>query len=124
MKLLIFFPFLIQAILIFLDEWYFHRRRTVPKFERVGHPLDTISFLFCLILVTFLSYTTFNLYVIALSSLFSCIFITKDEFVHKSYCCGKEMWLHACLFINHRYFKSIQIYHIDTLAKQFCKRFA
>src|SRR5690606_35908171 len=34
-------------------------------------------------------------------AIFSSLFITKDEFVHKDYCSKIEHWLHAVLFILH-----------------------
>jgi hypothetical protein len=32
---------------------------------------------------------------------FSCLFITKDEWIHVRHCTGGEMWLHAFLFVMH-----------------------
>jgi hypothetical protein len=34
-------------------------------------------------------------------AILSCLFITKDEFVHKHHCPAGEHWLHALLFVNH-----------------------
>lgn len=101
MQKLLFLPFLIQAICIFFDEGYFHLKRGLPKFERIGHPLDTLTVIACFALAAFSSYTEFTFYSLIFLSLFSCFFVTKDEFVHFKYCESKEMWLHAVLFINH-----------------------
>ena len=34
-------------------------------------------------------------------SIFSCLMVTKDEFIHKEHCPGAENWLHALLFLLH-----------------------
>ncbi len=94
-------PFLIQAVLIFIDEFYFHHKRGLPKWERIGHPLDTLTILVALVWVCFSSLDPLNLKIYIVLALFSLFFITKDEFVHKDICPKLEMWLHALLFINH-----------------------
>lgn len=94
-------PFFIQAILIFIDEFYFHIRRGLPKWERVGHPLDTSTIIVTLLWTLVAEYNSFNLKIFSALALFSLFFITKDEFVHKDVCPKTEMWLHALLFINH-----------------------
>ncbi len=47
--LLLLIPFLVQTFLITFDEWYFHLKRGLPKWERIGHPLDTLTAIFCLL---------------------------------------------------------------------------
>ncbi len=101
MWLLSIIPFALQALAIGFDEAYFHHKRGLPKWERIGHPLDTLSVILCMgyaIFVPF-SLTALILY-IALAS-FSSILVTKDEFVHKEHCPASENWLHAVLFILH-----------------------
>jgi hypothetical protein len=94
-------PFLIQTAAITLDEFYFHHKRGLPKWERIGHPLDTLSLIACLLFVVLTAYDkTQLLYYIPLA-IFSCLLVTKDEWVHKDQCDGKEQWLHALLFLNH-----------------------
>ncbi|HEY7544568.1 MAG TPA: hypothetical protein VID27_06790, partial [Blastocatellia bacterium] len=34
-------------------------------------------------------------------SIFSCLFVTKDEWMHAKFCRAGEHWLHAMLFILH-----------------------
>jgi len=94
-------PFVLQALVILFDEFYFHWQRGLPRWERIGHPLDTLSTLACMLFVLLVPYspTTLKIY-IALAT-FSSLFITKDEFVHKEHCPGKELWLHALLFVLH-----------------------
>lgn len=94
-------PFILQALLIFFDEGVFHLKRGLPKWERIGHPIDTLSVLACLVFVLLTPFSKTALWVyISLCSI-SCILITKDEFVHKHVCNAKEQWLHAALFVNH-----------------------
>lgn len=101
MLLLFTLPFLIQTIIIGIDEFYFHVRRGLPQWERLGHPLDTLTVLGCFAFVLLVPYSSLYLKIYAGLALFSCIFVTKDEFVHKECCPAAEQWLHALLFLNH-----------------------
>lgn len=101
MKFAILIPFFLQMFIINIDEFYFHVRRNLPKWERIGHPLDTLSVLVCFLFVRFFTYSPFLLKIYIFLSIFSCIFVTKDEFVHKECCPASEQWLHAFLFLNH-----------------------
>lgn len=93
--------FILQGTLMVVDEFHFHRRREVPRWERIGHPLDTLTVLVPLLLALWLPpaapWTTlyFGL------ALFSCLFVTKDEWVHARHCDPAENWVHALLFILH-----------------------
>jgi hypothetical protein len=98
---LLLFPFLLQTAIIFFDEFYFHWKRGLPKWERIGHPLDTLSTLICFVFVLIFPFDAWHVKIYAALALFSCIFVTKDEFVHKECCPASEQWLHALLFINH-----------------------
>ena len=94
-------PFLVQGIVITLDEFIFHIKRELPKWERIGHPLDTLTVLLCILFVLFFPYSALNLKIFVALSVFSALFVTKDEFVHKHHCPASEQWLHALLFLNH-----------------------
>jgi hypothetical protein len=94
-------PFLAQGIIIGLDEGVFHLRRGLPRWERIGHPLDTLTVLACLAFCLLLPASSFHRMLYGGLALFSCIFVTKDEFVHKECCPAAEQWLHALLFLNH-----------------------
>ena len=91
----------LQAIAMIVDEAYFHRRRELPRWERIGHPLDTLTFVICLawLLATTPSNTTLGVYVGL--AIVSTLFVTKDEFVHAKLCTGGEQWLHSILFVLH-----------------------
>lgn len=94
-------PFLIQAAMTFFDEFYFHHKRGLPLWERLGHPLDTITVLACYLFVVTREPTATNIKIYIALVVFSCIFITKDEFVHTTECKATEQWLHSMLFVTH-----------------------
>lgn len=94
-------PFILQSIAILLDEGIFHIKRGLPKWERIGHPLDTLSFLACFLFVLFVPFSTFAFVIYTVLACFSCLMVTKDEFIHKECCPAAEHWLHAILFILH-----------------------
>lgn len=94
-------PFILQAIVMLFDEGYFHIRRGLPKWEKIGHPLDTLTVLLCMGFVLFIPFSTTTLCIYSLLACFSTIFVTKDEFVHKFHCPASENWLHALLFTLH-----------------------
>ncbi len=94
-------PFFAQAIAIILDEGIFHVKRGLPLWERIGHPIDTLSVLICIVYAVLLPFTMFHLKVYIGLAVFSCLLVTKDEFVHKHFCPASENWLHAILFTLH-----------------------
>ncbi len=101
MIILLLAPFIVQTLVILIDEFYFHVRRGLPKWERLGHPLDTLTVLICFLFVIFVPYSSLALKIYIGMAILSCIFVTKDEFVHKECCPASEQWLHALLFLNH-----------------------
>jgi hypothetical protein len=86
-----------QGALIIIDEIFFHQKRGLPKWEIWGHPLDT--FFLILPLISLVTAESQGIY-IGLSA-FSCLFVTKDEWIHAKFCSGTENWLHAVLFLVH-----------------------
>ncbi|MNJ93349.1 hypothetical protein D3C87_110280 [compost metagenome] len=91
----------IQGTAILLDEFFFHRKRGLPRWERIGHPFDTMTVIACLMFLYFFDRTplTENIYIGM--AVFSSICVTKDEWIHRKYCTAEEMWLHAILFMMH-----------------------
>ena len=89
----------VQGTLFGFDEFYYHRARGLPAWERWGHPVDTLSVLVYLICLPFLGPDSFG-FLIALG-LFSCVCITKDEWVHAARCTAGEHWIHSVLFVLH-----------------------
>ncbi|HEX3596164.1 MAG TPA: hypothetical protein VHU80_13730 [Polyangiaceae bacterium] len=101
-SLVLLVPALIQATAMLADEGWFHRRRGLPRWERVGHPLDTLTTIACYAwLAAARPGSARDLHVYIGLAVFSCLFITKDEFVHACLCRPGETWLHAVLFVMH-----------------------
>ena len=94
-------PFAAQGLAIAIDEGVFHIKRGLPKWERIGHPLDTLTVIACMAYVIWVPFSMTSLTIYIALSVFSTLFITKDEFVHNEYCPATEQWLHALLFILH-----------------------
>jgi hypothetical protein len=94
-------PLPIQGVAMLYDELHFHRARGLGRWERVGHPLDTLTMLACIgwTLVAAPSARAAGVY--AALAVISCLFVTKDEFVHARRCTPGEHWLHAILFLVH-----------------------
>jgi hypothetical protein len=95
-------PFLAQGAVMGLDEGWFHRRRGLPRWERIGHPLDSLTVAACfawVVLVAPEAPGALTVYVVL--AVVSCLFVTKDEVVHKRLCSAPEGWLHALLFVLH-----------------------
>ena len=89
------------AALMFVDEICFHRRRELPRWERIGHPLDTLSVVICYTLTLILTPNSQALLIYGLLSVGSCLLVSKDEKVHARRCEAGEHWLHAMLFMLH-----------------------
>jgi hypothetical protein len=94
-------PFAVQTVCMAVDEFYFHRQRSLPRWERLGHPLDTLTVLLCWGFIWFAPPRGGLITIYIALSLFSCLFVTKDEWVHKQHCRAGEQWLHALLFVLH-----------------------
>ena len=101
LHLLILIPFFLQMVIIGVDEWHFHLKRGLPLWERIGHPIDTLSVLACFAFVLFIPFSAAALKWYIGLSILSCLLVTKDEFIHKHYSSAAENWLHALLFLNH-----------------------
>ncbi len=92
---------MLQALCMIFDEGYFHIRRGLPLWERIGHPIDTLSVILCMGFVLFVPFSKLALLFYFLLASFSSLLVTKDEFVHKEHCPASENWLHAVLFTLH-----------------------
>ena len=99
---LLLLPIALQGLAMLVDEFVFHRKRGLPRWERLGHPLDTLSALLCYCwLVAVPASRPHALAIYVALCAFSCLLITKDEFVHARLCEPLETWLHALLFVLH-----------------------
>ena len=100
-SILLFTPFVLQAVCMVFDEFYYHHKRGLGLWERIGHPLDTMTVLGSFLFLLLNNYSERNLIIYANLAFFSSLFVTKDEFVHSEICEPRENWLHAVLFILH-----------------------
>lgn len=98
---LILVPFAIQWVAISVDEFIFHYRRPMPQWERIGHPLDTLTVLACYVWIFYVPPGVSTLSAFGALVIGSSLFVTKDEFHHKIHCHSWEHWLHALLFVTH-----------------------
>lgn len=94
-------PFALQLSAMAVDEFCFHWRRPLPRWERIGHPLDTLTVLACFAWLLLTPPNRYSISVYTGLCVFSCLFVTKDEKVHHRCCSAGEHWLHALLFILH-----------------------
>lgn len=95
-------PAVLQALAMLVDEGWYHRRRGLGRWERNGHPLDTLTVAACYAwLVARAPSEPDALFGYVLLAALSCLFITKDEPVHARACGPGEQWLHAVLFVLH-----------------------
>ncbi len=91
----------LQALAMIFDEGHFHASRTLPRWERLGHPIDTASVAACYACLALAPRTTTSVGVYAALGALSCLLVTKDELVHARLCAPAEHWLHAVLFVLH-----------------------
>ncbi len=94
-------PIILQALAMMFDELYFHRKRGLPLWEQIGHPIDTLSVVVCYAILAFQVPSELNMKIYIGLCIFSCLLITKDEFVHTEKCEASENWLHSVLFVLH-----------------------
>jgi hypothetical protein len=98
---LVLFTFVAQAAAMAFDEVAFHRRRGLPRWERIGHPLDTLTVLACFGWLLLVRPSPSHAVVYGVLVLVSSMFVTKDEPIHARVCTPGEHWLHAVLFVLH-----------------------
>jgi len=90
----------IQGILLMYDDLVLHRQRGLPRWERIGHPIDALFFSMPIGLAALGGSATPSGLYWALSIL-SCIIVLKDEWVHVGRIGALEATLHAALFVIH-----------------------
>lgn len=96
-----FIPAVAQAALMTVDEFHFHRRRELPRWERWGHPMDAAFLLAALCAQRFAASPANVQSPFIILAILSCLIITKDEWVHSRECSAGEQWVHSVLFILH-----------------------
>jgi hypothetical protein len=92
----------LQALAMLIDEGWYHRRRGLPRWERIGHPVDTLSVALCYgWLLASRPGEPRALPIYVALAFASSLLVTKDEPVHARRCEPGEQWLHALLFVLH-----------------------
>jgi hypothetical protein len=94
-------PLVVQVVASGFDELYFHRRRGLGTWERIGHPFDTLTVLACMAWAMHSAPDARGIAVYVGLAIVSSLAITKDEWVHARACSPSEHWLHALLFVTH-----------------------
>lgn len=84
-----------------VDEFHFHRERGLPLWERIGHPLDTLTVVICYGFLLLSSPGRQALFVFVALALFSILFTAKDEPIHTKLCRAAEHRTHVVLFALH-----------------------
>ena len=98
---MLYVPFILQGLIMIVDEFVIHEKRGLPGWERYGHPLDSFTVLAALLYILNFPWDPANQNVYLGLCIFSCLFITKDEFIHQRESSGFEHWLHSLLFLLH-----------------------
>jgi hypothetical protein len=93
--------FAAQAAAMLVDERRYHRRRGLPRWERIGHPLDTVTVLGCYAWLVATPPSRTKLIGYGALVVCSSLFVTKDEPLHARRCTPGEHWVHAVLFVLH-----------------------
>lgn len=101
MDLFLLFPALVQGLAMVVDEFYYHHQRGLGRWERIGHPVDTLGVMATYLPTIFMDFSVASFSLFISLGLFSCLLVTKDEFVHQKECLPGEHWLHSLLFIIH-----------------------
>ena len=94
-------PFALQTGTMMVDEFHFHRERGLPQWERIGHPLDTLTVVICYGFVLTAVPSRQALFVFMGLACFSLFFAAKDEPIHARLCCRGEHQTHVVLFVLH-----------------------
>lgn len=101
MKALLVIPSAVQGMAMMVDEFYYHHKRGLGRWERLGHPVDSFFLLMPVALSVFTTPNESLKILFIVLSVISSLIITKDEWVHARECDAGEQWLHSVLFVLH-----------------------
>jgi len=101
MLALLLVPVVLQATAMLVDEGWYHRRRGLPRWERLGHPADTLTTALCYAWLLSTRPASWTLASYIGLAVLSCLFVTKDEPIHARVCTAGEQWIHSVLFLLH-----------------------
>lgn len=95
------FTTLFHAVLYFLDEHYFHRKRGLSDNEVKSGMFDGILYVITVGLTIFTTYSKGLSYLYITLALLSCLSIVKHEYFYPETMDKKERITHALLYIIH-----------------------
>jgi hypothetical protein len=101
-----------QGMLLMYDDIVLHQRRGLPRWERIGHPIDAFFFSLPIGIAAWKGSET-SPAVYGGLSLLSCMIILKDEWIHVGRIKALEATIHAALFVIH----PVTLYAAWELAK-------
>ena len=92
----------LQGFCLIFDEFVFHWRRDLPRWERLGHPIDSLAFLAALAIpALWEAQSDLVKIVYGIVAMVSCLCVTKDEGVHLKLATAREQHLHGLMFLLH-----------------------
>ncbi len=99
MKYLLLSPLVAQGLASLVGEFYFHFARGLPRWEHLGHPLDTFTVLAPILWQGFSLRSQDNLTVSIVAAAFSCLFVIKNKFAHTDVSAPAEHVNYALMFV-------------------------
>jgi hypothetical protein len=99
--MILYLPFIFQGLVMMVDEFIIHEKRGLPNWERYGHPMDSFTVVAAFLFLLNFPWSPGNQNIYLGLCIFSCLFITKDEFIHQKESSALEHWLHSLLFLLH-----------------------
>ncbi|MCB0357568.1 MAG: hypothetical protein KDD40_11200 [Bdellovibrionales bacterium] len=91
----------LQVVLFHIDEYYFHRKRTLCRKEVVSMFIDGALYLPPLVIACFAPFNDFWSWVFIVFSVLSCLSITKNEWFYNYDLNRPERIVHSFLYILH-----------------------
>jgi hypothetical protein len=91
--------FAVYGLILFIDEFAFHRRKGLA--ERRSQALDTFWMAACAGVVSFVEYGDMPRLVFGGLSLISMIWMTRNQFEHARHATPGEHYLHSLQFVLH-----------------------
>lgn len=90
-----------QSLGLLVDEFYFHHRRDLNSWERLGNPLDTLTALLCFAFLCGEAPSPSHASIYGALAIFSTLFVLKDESFQLRTCTLREHRLHTIMFLWH-----------------------
>ena len=95
------FLMILQVVIFHVDEYYFHRKRTLSRKEAVGMFIDGALYLPPIVIASFAPFSDFWKTVYIVFSILSCLSIIKNEMFYEHDVTKKERLVHSILYVLH-----------------------